>query len=119
MKIINEKAASKYNLTATCNVLDYNPILNEKNIDFCIVKINGRYPDNGYCSNLECDELCYILEGNGFIGMRNKSLDIKKGDIIFINKKEIYYWSGNLKLMTICTPAWSKEQCKLYNEEDL
>ena len=34
------------------------------------------------------------------------------------NKKEIYYWNGNFKLAIVCSPAWSKEQCKLYSEED-
>ena len=37
----------------------------------------------------------------------------------FINKKDIYYWNGNFKLAIVCSPAWSKEQCKLYSEEDL
>jgi hypothetical protein len=25
-------------------------------------------------------------------------------------------WNGNFKLAIICTPAWTKEQCKLYEE---
>ena len=28
---------------------------NEKNLNFCINSINGRYPESGYCSNLECE----------------------------------------------------------------
>ena len=33
-----------------------------------------------------------------------------------LNKKDIYYWKGNFKVAIVCTPAWSKEQCKLYDE---
>ena len=40
----------------------------------------------------------------------------KKGDIIFINKKDIYYWQGTFKLAIVCNPAWNKNQCKLFDE---
>ena len=43
-------------------------------------------------------------------------MNFKKEDIIFINKKEIYYWEGNFTMAIICNPAWTKEQCQLYNE---
>lgn len=88
-----------------------------KKLDFCINTIAGRYPEKGYCSNLECEELCYVLEGSGTIYKKEDiAIDFKSGDVIFINKKDIYYWNGNFKVAIVCTPAWSKEQCKLYDE---
>ncbi len=88
-------------------------------MDFCTNKITRRYPMQSYCSNLECEELCYILEGKGTIHKINsETIEFNKGDIIFINKKDIYYWDGNFKLAIVCSPAWSKEQYKLYSEED-
>ena len=85
-------------------------------MDFCTNKITGWYPMQSYCSNLECEELWYILEGIHKIN--SEPIEFNKGDIIFINKKDIYYWDGNFKLAIVCYPAWSKEQCKLYSEED-
>ena len=118
MKIVKEKDAEKFEYANTSAVLEYGIALNEKSMDFCTNKISGRYPTEGYCSNLECDELCYILEGKGTINKRESSpINFEKGDIIFINKKDIYYWNGDFKLAIVCTPAWSKEQCKLYSEE--
>ena len=118
MKIVKEKDAQKSEYASTSTVLDYSMDLNEKNMDFCINTITGRYPTEGYCSNLECEELCYILEGRGSINKKeNEPINFEKGDIIYIDKKEIYYWNGNFKLAIICTPAWTKEQCKLYEEE--
>lgn len=120
MKVVKEENAAKFNYADTSAVLEYSIALNEKNMDFCTNKINGRYPMEGYCSNLECEELCYILEGEGTINKRNSEpIYFKKGDVIFINKKDIYYWKGDFKLAIVCSPAWSKEQCKLYSEEDL
>lgn len=83
MKIVKEKDAEKFQYSKTSSVLEYGIALNEKNMDFCTNKIIGRYPIEGYCSNLECEELCYILEGTGTIYKRNSEpIDFEKGDII-------------------------------------
>ena len=58
-------------------------------MDFCTNKITRRYPMQSYCSNLECEELWYILEGKGTIHKINSEpIEFNKGDIIFINKKD-------------------------------
>lgn len=116
MKIVKQKQAQKFEYATTSSVLDYSMKLNEKNMDFCINSINGRYPERGYCSNLECEELCYILDGRGTIFKRDNSIEFEKGDIVFINKKDVYYWQGNFKVALVCSPAWSKEQVELYEE---
>jgi ethanolamine utilization protein EutQ (cupin superfamily) len=117
MKIVKEGQAKKFQYANTSSVLEYSIDLNEKNLDFCINEINGRYPEKGYCSNLECEELCYVLEGKGTNYKKDdKPISFEKGDIVFINKKDIYYWEGNFKLAIVCNPAWSKEQCRLYDE---
>ena len=119
MKIVKEGTAEKFKYADTSSVLEYGIALNEKNMDFCINTITGTYPMEGYTSNLECEELCYILDGEGTIYKKDSEpIDFKKGDIIYINKKDIYYWEGNFKIAIVCTPAWSKEQCKMYNKED-
>ena len=88
-------------------------------MDFCTNKITRRYPMQSYCSNLECEELWYILEGKGTIHKINSEpIEFNKGYIILINKKDIYYLDVNFKLAIVCSPALSKEQCKLYSEED-
>lgn len=53
MKIVREKEAEKFEYANTSSVLEYGIALNEKNMDFCTNKISGRYPTEGYCSNLE------------------------------------------------------------------
>ena len=117
MKIVKKEKAKRFKYSETSSVLEYSIDLNEKNLDFCINTITGRYPEKGYCSNLECEELCYVLEGEGCIYKKGENvIDFKAGDIIFLNKKDIYYWNGNFKVAIVCTPAWSNKQCKLYDE---
>ncbi len=118
MKIVKESQAELFDYASTSKCLDYSMELNKKNLDFCINNINGRYPEKGYCSNTECEEICYILEGNGKFVKKDETMKFEKGDIIYIDQNEIYFWEGNFKLAIVCSPAWSKEQCKLYDEED-
>lgn len=117
MKVVKKEKAKHFKYSNTSSVLEYSIDLNEKNLDFCINTITGRYPEKGYCSNLECEELCYVLEGTGSIHKKDENVrNFKSGDIIFLSKKDIYYWNGKFKVAIVCTPAWSKEQCKLYDE---
>ena len=113
MKIVKKENAKHFKYADTSSVLEYSIDLNEKNMDFCINTISGRYPEKGYCTNEKCKEICYILEGKGTLNKKDKSINFEKGDVILIEKEEIYYWNGNCKIIMICTPAWNKEQCKL------
>lgn len=116
MKIIKKEQAGIFKNSDTSQLLEYSIKLNEKELDFCINTITGRYPEKGFCMNEECKEICYILEGEGRISLKNEIINFKQGDVIFIDKKDIYYWNGNCKIIMICTPAWYKEQCKLFEE---
>lgn len=118
MKIIKKENAEEFIYADTSKVLEYSIALNEKNLDFCINKISGRYPVKGYTSNLECEELCHILDGEGTIYRLNEEpISFKRDDIIYINIKDIYYWEGDFVVSIVCTPAWSKAQCKAYNDD--
>lgn len=114
MKIVKEEQARLLRNSDTSSLLEYSIELDEKDLDLCINTIIGRYPEKGFCTNQECNEICYILEGEGSINLRNEIEEFKQGDVIFINKKDVYYWNGNCKIIMVCSPAWYKEQCKLF-----
>lgn len=113
MKFVKKQDSEKVVNSKTSWLLEYSRELNDKDLDFCINTINGRYPEKGYASNLECKEICYILEGCGLICKRDKSITFEEGDVILIDKKDEYFWDGNCKMVMVCSPAWHKEQCKL------
>lgn len=113
MKIVKFSDAQTVKNSHTSKLLEYSIDLNDKDIDFCINTISGQYPEKGYCTNEKCKEICYILDGKGTINKKCESINFEQGDIILIDKEEIYYWNGNCKIIMICTPAWYKEQCKL------
>ena len=119
MKLIKKENAVNITNSNTSKLLEYSIELNEKDIDFAINTITGRYPETGYCSNLECKEMAYILEGNVSINKKDEKIEFNQGDLLLIDKKEVYYWQGNCKIIMICTPAWYKEQCKLISEDEM
>ena len=113
MKIVKCNDAQPITNSKTSKLLKYAVALKDKDIDLCINTICGRYPEKGYCTNEKCKELCYILEGQGTFNKKDERIDFEQGDVILIDKEEIYFWNGNCKIIMICTPAWYKQQCKL------
>ena len=113
MKIVKKEDAYILKNSDTSSLLEYSIKLNEKNIDLCINTITGRYPEKGYCTNKVCQEICYILEGKGSINKKDEVIDFKAGDVIFVDKNDIYFWNGECKIIMVCTPAWYKGQCEL------
>lgn len=113
MKFIKKQDSEKVVNSNTSCLLEYSKKINDKDLDFCINTINGRYPEKGYCSNLKCKEICYILEGTGTIDKKDEKIEFKQGDVILIEKEDVYFWEGNCKIIMVCSPAWYKEQCRL------
>lgn len=111
MKIVKQKEAVAFENSRTCKGIEYP--LNDKDINFSIATITGRYPEEGYCTNLECKELIYCLEGKGELITKEEKISFQKGDCILIQKGEVYYWEGNCEIIMPCIPAWYPEQHKL------
>lgn len=113
MKIVKKEESEKIINSGTSYLKEYSKKINDQDLDFCINTITGRYPQKGYAQNLKCKEICYILEGNGFIHKKDEDIKFKQGDVILIDKEEIYFWEGDCQIIMVCSPSWYKEQCKL------
>ncbi len=49
----------------------------------------------------ESDEMYYILEGDGFLKIKNKKYQLKKGKAFFVPKNTEHYFFGNKKKLTV------------------
>ncbi len=114
MKIVKFNDAEKFNNSNKCEVLEYP--LNDSDINCATAVITGRYPEKGYCVNEKCKEMIYVIEGNGTLNKKNETIHFEKGDVILIEKGEIYFWDANCRLVMPCTPAWYPEQHELIEE---
>lgn len=98
--------------SASCVVNEYD--FKDKEIDFSVGKINGRYPDTGFCVNEKVKELVYCISGKGKLFKTDGScVEFKQSDAILIDKNEPYYWIAHCTVSMSCTPAWTKEQHRL------
>ena len=49
----------------------------------------------------DSDEMYYILEGDGFLKIRNKNYSLKKGKAFFVPKHTEHYFFGNKKKLSV------------------
>ena len=49
----------------------------------------------------DSDEMYYILEGDGFLKIKNKNYSIKKGKAFFVPKNTEHYFFGNKKKLQV------------------
>ncbi|MCR4264051.1 MAG: cupin domain-containing protein [Candidatus Roizmanbacteria bacterium] len=76
--------------------------------------IDGRYPEEKRTTNLECEEVYYVLSGTGIVHSEKGDFEINEGDLYFFEKGEIYWTEGNkLSLALINAPKWSPDQHKI------
>lgn len=113
MKIVKLNETQEFKNSDKCLAIEYN--MADKDIDISTAKINGRYPNEGYCVNLKVKEIIYIISGNGKICTENKTINFYAGDAILINPGEKYYWDAICEVVMSCSPAWFPEQHILTN----
>jgi mannose-6-phosphate isomerase-like protein (cupin superfamily) len=49
----------------------------------------------------ESDEMYYVLDGDGFLKIKNKKYKLKKGKAFFVPKDTEHYFFGNKKKLTV------------------
>ena len=49
----------------------------------------------------DSDEIYYILDGNGFLEIKNESYRLKKGQVYFVAKDVLHHFYGNTKNLSI------------------
>ncbi|ASQ46063.1 cupin domain-containing protein [Legionella clemsonensis] len=108
MKIALKNQTIQRKNSEHCLVTEY-PV-NDKNIDFALVKINGRYPDTRRATNLTCQEIVYIKSGSGKVVVEDHEHRLNPGDVVLIEAGEKYFWEGEMELLISCRPAFQIEQ---------
>ena len=93
----------------TNRTYEYN--VEDNDINYCIVDINGRFPKNKkWAINRKCKEMAHVLNGGGILVVGDKEYHLEKDDVVLIDVNEKYYWEGNFRLGIPCAPAWYPEQ---------
>lgn len=110
MKIVRANQIQEFKNSEACIALEYP--LGDTDINGTVVKLSGRYPDNGYVTNEVCKELVYVLRGSGSLVVGGETQELREGDLVLLLPGEKYYFEGSLDMFMPCTPAWYPEQHK-------
>lgn len=110
MKILENKDCKKCKKNDSCELYEYPTAESNSNLEMSIAKISGKYPDRGYCINLVCKEIIYIIEGEGIIYEEEKENRFKKGDIIIIKNGERFKWDAHCTISVCYVPEWNPNQ---------
>ena len=94
-----------------CVVSEY--AILDKDLDFAIANISGRYPESRYAVNKLCKEIVYIQQGAGKIVVNGIDYELNMGDVVLIEAGEKFYWEGELTLCISCHPAFTVNQHQL------
>jgi mannose-6-phosphate isomerase-like protein (cupin superfamily) len=113
MQIKKQDAEKKVN-SESCTVWEYE--FPSKLMSFATALINGRYPDKGMVSNIDCEEIYYVISGTGIVHSEKGDFTLAEGDIYFFEKAEKYWVEGkDLLIALVNAPPWNLEQHKSFD----
>lgn len=93
----------------TCEGVAYNA--ENATHDIAIVKISGRYPEEGWAMNETSDEIVTISEGRGKLIKKDEAvLDLEQGDGAFVEARTWFAWDGDMTLVMSCHPSFNPDQ---------
>jgi len=95
-----------------CTVWEHDHPTN--NLSLATSLIDGRYPEQKRVTNLECEEICYVISGTGTIHSDKGTFEIAEGDSYHFEIGEKYAIEGDkLYLVLINAPKWKLDQHKI------
>lgn len=107
--LINKQDSKEKRNSNDCTVHEYDYPC--ELFSFATAFIDGRYPETKKCTNLECDEIYYVISGNGIVHSEKGDFELSQGDLYLFEKGEVYWVEGNkLELVLVNAPKWSSEQ---------
>lgn len=113
MRIARKQSAKEITIGKTMTAYEYPTI--DKALHGAVVKLAGRYPEQGRVVNEKCTEVGYVIAGSGKIVIEGEEISFNEGDQILIKPGEKYYWEAKATMFMPCAPAWYAEQ---HNEVD-
>ena len=103
MQLLNEMKF-EYNTTDYIRKINntnsyFNTFLNKENLAAGLLILKPSEEDTQLPH--ESDEMYYILDGDGFLKIKNKNYSVKKGKAFFVPKNTEHYFFGNKKKLTV------------------
>lgn len=80
-------------------------------LNVALISIRGRYPENGFTSNLKSDSIIHITEGSGLLKLRDGTIvELAENDQLRLAAGDEYCFEGELGIIYAASPPWAPEQ---------
>jgi len=113
--LIKKEDTLKIENSPSCTVWEYD--FPSEELGFAVSLINGRFPEIGKGINHKCNEMYYVLSGEGTIHHETGIYNVKEWDCFLFEKEKRYRVEGNnLRLALPTAPARSLEQYEQVND---
>jgi len=108
MEHISQSKAKRFDNGA---VTSWEYEMHNASLNLAPISINGRYPENGFTSNLKSDSIIYVTEGSGLLKLSdNTVVELAKNDQVHLAVGDEYCFEGNLDMIYAASPPWVPEQ---------
>lgn len=114
MKTVRKNESEEFRNSDACIVSEY--YLGDPDINGAVIRLSGRYPENGRAVNLACKELAYVIDGFGRLVVDGVEETLQEGDLVCIDAGEKYFWDVAMTLFVPCVPAWTPEQHRMVED---
>ncbi len=109
--LIKKSETKEHKNSQNCTAWEHNHPT--KNLSYATILVNGRYPENKYATNQECEEIILVISGSGTIHTEKGEFELNPEDSYYLEKAEKFYLEGNnLLIGVINSPSWTFEQYK-------
>lgn len=107
--LIKKSEAKAVQNSPDCTVSEY--AYPSDNFSAATALIDGRYPQKNRVTNLACEEIYYVISGEGTIHSEKGDYVIFQGDVYHFEKGEVYWVEGmKLFVVVVNAPKWTPEQ---------
>lgn len=115
MTIIQSSKTKKIQTSPTTAIWEF--VMKEEDISGAITEIKNRYPEKGFAVNKVSKELAFVVSGQGHIVTPTQKRPIYVGDLIFVDKGDLFAWEakGALTLFMATTPKFDPKQHIIIN----
>lgn len=72
-----------------------------------------------YCTNTKITHIYYVIKGKGKFKINNNIYEVKKGDIIEIPPSTKFIFAGEMELLLIMNPKFTREGETVGEDNDL
>lgn len=91
--------------------------INNKNIDITYEKVYKGH--DKYCTNTKITHIYYVISGKGKFKIDNDIYEVKKGNIIEIPPSTKFIFAGEMELLLIMNPKFTREGETVGEDNDL